>query len=89
LLYICSHYFTIKQPRQMTDQELHKEVLRCITSHGSYHRASIATTISSPTLFNWRKRLPIQCRDLLKILHASGKTIKIVPHGEMAAIDNR
>lgn len=89
MAYICGHSFTIKKNRQMTDQELHKEVLHCITAHGSYHKASIATTISSPTLFNWRKRLPIQCRDLLKILHASGKTIKIVSYGELADGNSR
>ena len=89
MLYICSHYFTLKQNPKMTDEQLHKEVLHCITAHGSYHKASIATTISSPTLFNWRKRLPIQCRDLLKILHASGKTIKIVPYGKMDSVIDR
>jgi hypothetical protein len=73
----------------MTDHELHKKITNAILSHGTYHRASLATKITTSTLYNWKKRLPYQCRDLLKILDAAGLTVQIVPNGKMDSVIDR
>jgi len=72
----------------MTEQELHRIVVKAILSHGSLSKAAMATKVNTSTLFQWKEGLPKQIPAMLSILHAAGLTIKIVPYGKMVDTDS-